>query len=215
MAHDILKIDFKFPEEVYVLAPGLEGKAHYHRVPRDAFVIAVNYAIMISRVQKHIWIAEDSGLPKLYSWFRDAAKDYIAKAYLLEEPYPTPVFDAGYMYEKYPNVAYIYHSGPHLSYQQPHYKPFSLIPGLLRGYCTISSKAIQLAIHKGAKRIVLCGVDMHGAQYFDETVTASGYIGPSGNWIFVPRFNEFLKHLKADGIEVVSLSPTALNVEVI
>ncbi len=217
MALDILEINFKFPETVHILAPGLEGKSHWNRIPPDAFVIAVNYGIMIPRAQKHIWMAEDSSLPKLYAWFRDAAKDYIAKGYLLDEPYPTPVFDSGYMYEHFPNVPYTYNSGPHLSYQAPHYHPFAIIPGLLRGYCTISAKAIQLAIQKGAKRIVLCGVDMRGKMYFDETVTESGYVkeGFAGPWIFVPRFNEFLKYQKGEGIEVVSLSPTALKVEVI
>ncbi len=217
MALDILEIDFKFPETTYVLAPGLQGKAHWHRIPPDAFVVTVNYGIMIPRVQKHIWIAEDSSLPKLYTWFRDAARDYIAKAYLLEEPYPTPIFDSGYMYETYPNLPYIYHSGPHLSYHAPNYHPYAIIPGLLRGYCTISSKAIQLAVQKGSKRIVLCGVDMQGKQYFDETVTESGYVtGRFGStWIFTERFNNFLEWLRGDGIDIVSLSPTALDVEVV
>jgi len=217
MAIDILTTDHVFPDTVYILAPGWEGRNEYGRIPGDAFVITVNKGFQIPDVQKHLWIAEDLNLLPLQPWFADTVREVIAQQNDLMAPETTPVFDGGKMYDIFPDLAYIYRSGPHLSYPAPHYHPYAIIPGLLRGYCSISSKAIQLAVQKGAKRVILCGVDMWGKMYFNEEVTESGRIRPggSGEWPFVARFNELLKWLKGEGIEVVSLSPTALNLEVI
>ena len=238
MAIDILQTTFTVPETTYILAPGWEGRNYFNKIPHDAFVITVNYGVEIPRVQKHLWMAEDKKLPDYYSWFREATREYINKCYMLHEPWPTPVFDSGYLYQLYPNVPYIYKSGPPLANRLPTFKTgsreaqlvaqghkvnpamasYDIIPGVLRGRATISSKAIQLAVQKGAKRIILVGVDMRGKKYFDERETRSGHIPKTsidGRWAFVPHFNMLIKNLSGKGVEIVSLSPTALNVEMV
>ena len=81
---DILSIQFILPKRVYILAPGFEGREHFHRIPDDEFVIAVNGAIMIDEVpNKHIWMAEDTGLMD-YPWFCEIYKGLPALGLFLD-----------------------------------------------------------------------------------------------------------------------------------
>jgi len=222
MAIDILTTDHVFPNTVYILAPGYEGRKQYDRISDDAFVITVNKGFQIPNVHKNLWLAEDVGLLSFQPWFADAVRGVIAERNELMAPETTVVIDSGKMFTLFPDARYVYNSTPsYLNFGRnigDGTGPYEMIPGCLRGRATISSKAMQLAVKKGAKRIILCGVDMQGDKYFDGSITKSGHISggvAQGNWYFVPHFNKLVERLTMKGIDVVSLSPTALSVEVI
>lgn len=210
---DILAHDSIFPPVVYILAPGRLGVSGYPLIPIDAFVICVNYAVSIPSVHKHIWLAEDKGLQEfteLHPWFKGAAKKYIDMNAPLFEPSPTPIFDSGVLFQLYRNVPYIYHSGTSMG----HRPKYQMDRGRLRGGCTISCKAVQLAVQKGARTVVLVGVDMMGNQYWDNRETQSGHNPDKGAWWCVNKFNKFIVNLRKQGVDIWSLTPTRLDVEV-
>jgi len=212
MPHNILQLKFNLnlPKAVYILAPGWNGRDSYKRIPADAFVIAVNKAVTIPGVHKHIWMAEDMGLVQAHPWFVKLANKLISENNPLLEPSPTPVFGEGKPTEMFPNVLYSYPSGPSMS-MRPKYQ---INPNYLRGGCSIASKALQLAVIKGVKRVVLVGVDMHGRKYFDGTETASTMI-KGDKWWCIDKFNAVIDNVKRrHGVSVVSLSPTALKIPV-
>jgi hypothetical protein len=208
---DILKTEFRAPNTVYILAPGWNGRLVFDKIPEDAFVITVNKGVTVPAVQKHIWLAEDMGMITLHPWFDKFAKDLIRFNNGIMKPRPTPVFGKGKMTERYPDVPYYYEPGTTLGYR-PNWQPQ---PGVLRGGATIASKALQLAVHKGAKRVVLVGVDMKGRKYFDGTKSISTMIDAGGKWWCLYKWDKLLGNVKRMGVEVVSLSETALDVPVV
>jgi hypothetical protein len=171
MPVNILSIKLAFPKQVYILAPGYNGCKKYGKIPADCFVIAVNKGIMIPRVRKHIWLAEDVGLVE-QEWFIERAGRLMREMNYLYEPYATPVFDDGELYHHFPGVQYVYTSGKMLG-KSPKWR---ITKTVLRGGLTIACKAMQLAIQKGSRDIIFCGVDMQGRRYFDDTETESGHI---------------------------------------
>lgn len=213
MADDILKSDFKPGECAFVLAPGPNGRDHWHKIPCDAFVIAVNQAIEIKAVKKTIWLASDGTLPEK-GWFHKAAQELIASDYPLEDlNNPTLVFDSGKLLESYPKVRWAFEHGGTLS--KP---PWGCFDGVLRGGATVSAQAIQLAYHLGCRQIYLCGVDLTGRDYFNGGRIDNRQI-PEGavdeNWLAGKWIEILIRWLEDNECAVYSLSETALNIKVI
>ena len=163
MPLDILQHPSTFPKVVYILAPGILGCDYWPRIPENAFVITVNKGILIPNIHKNIWMAEDMGLHRLYPWFDKMAKELIAANHPLMSPNPTPVFGDKHFLAMYPSVPYFYQVGPSLRRIKHR---FNLDSTVLYGHATIAYKAVQLAAIKGAKLIILCGVDMMGEAVF-------------------------------------------------
>ena len=192
---DILNADITVTDDVYVVSPGPNGKKHYGKIDNDAFIIVSNKAIEIP-VKADLWISCEPGV-KLTDWFNDnvEANKHIG------------CFWSHYLYKDYPDIPYTYEFGPPL-------RPDSAecIPSVLRSRATISAQAVQLAYLLGAKRIIMCGIDIMGKKYFD--ATCAGENRPEKNWRWVlPLFNPMIKWIEAQGVEVVSLSKTALDVK--
>ncbi len=211
MALDILETQFTFPETVYIIGTGETIKQGVKRIPHDAFTIVVNKAVDLKRIPRHIWLCGDGTLIDK-PWFNENAKHYISKMNHIFDTEPTPVFSTGTLYDNYPGVPYFYTHGTSLT--KP---PWGCMKGVLRGGCTIAAQAAQLAYWKGAKRIVLAGVDMRKRAYWDDP-TGKGckaVTRDDGVWALTPYFNIFINWLKEKKIQVQSLTPTALDVEVI
>ena len=73
---DIFNSDFTLPPSVYILAPGWNGTEHYKDIPADAYVIALNKAVLIPaayRVKWKIsaWLVFDCNAP-LQDWWEYA-----------------------------------------------------------------------------------------------------------------------------------------------
>jgi len=213
VSHDILQLDWKFPsDEVYILAPGPNGKAHYDRIPADAWVIGVNKAIMLrEQAPISIWLCADGTLPK-QKWFVSEVNSIIQNNSPLSDSHiTTPCFDAGALLRMYPDVPYHFRHGQALR-KSPKFAPEQ---GVLRAGGSISAQAVQLAYWLGAKRIVLVGVDMAGGTYFDGMVNLNPRLLPDGTSKHCRMLNGLCQWLKARGVDVVSLSPTALGVKAV
>ena len=75
---------------------------------------------------------------------------------------------------------------------------------------------MQLAYQKKAKRVVLIGVDMKGRGYFDGTEnTTKTSIHPNGTWTELSHINALVQWMKARGTDVVTMTETLINVEMI
>jgi len=209
MAEDILKCGFEFPRKVYVLGSGPKGNEHIGRINKGYFVIAVNQAIDIEGVHKSIWLCADRTLPDK-QWFRNAADELIKSNHPLDDvESPTPVFDSGYLLEQYPDVPYTFDHGRSIT--KPPYRPE---PGVLRGGGTIACQAVQLAYWLGARRIILCGVDMMGDRYFDGGHTDNLQTKFGKTWQATKWFNLVIYNLDRMGCKVSSLSETKLKVPI-
>ena len=213
MSRDILKVDWKFPtDEVYILAPGPNGKDYYDCIPADAWVIGVNKAIMLrDKAPISIWLCADGTLPE-QGWFDSIAKQVIGEKHpLAVSSSPTACFDKGELFTRYPDIPYYFCHGQTLR-RSPRFAPEQ---GVLCSGGSISGQAAQLAYWLGAKRIVLVGVDMVGKTYFDGTDNINPRLLPDGTSKHCRMLTGLCQWLKARGTETVSLSPTALNVPVV
>ena len=215
MSIDILKVNWKFPvDEVYVLATGPNGVPHYNRIPKDARLIGVNQAIDIHEiydVPMAIWLCADGTLPK-QEWFTNKVDKVIAAGALLSDvTSPTACFSTGLLLNTYPDVPYYFTHGYTLR-EDPKFSP---LKGMLRSGGSITAQGVQLAYWLGAKRIVLVGADMTGDMYFNKAKNLNPRLKPDGVSLHCRMLNGLCQWLKVRGTEVVSLSATALNVEVI
>jgi hypothetical protein len=122
-------------------------------------------------------------------WFwRKGAPEYTGRKYTLAP-----------QAAKYPGVELLVHTGT-LGLEL---HPAGVRTGKNSGY-----QAINLAVHLGAKRIVLLGYDMRGEHFFGRH--------PDGSkppfHLCIPKFKTLLEPLRALGVEVVNCSPrTAID----
>jgi len=209
MAIDILKSGFRMPSTAYVLATGPNGLNHYGDIPPNAFIIAVNQAIDIHTVHKSIWLCGDGTLVDK-GWFRNAAKELTISNYPLDNHLnPTPIFDEGVLLSAYPGVSYFYKHGHSLAKQ-----PWGCEPGVLRGRATIIAQAVQLAYWMGARKIILCGIDMSGNKYYHGGDVNNRQLDWGKDiWLSQVWFNILINWLEKKKIEVLSLSRTSLDVK--
>ncbi|HSW65411.1 MAG TPA: hypothetical protein VLH56_19195 [Dissulfurispiraceae bacterium] len=189
------------PPTVYVVGTGPNGKAAWSRIPDDAYVIAVNQAMLIEGIpDPALWVTFDRTLwhePK--PWWQAALdrSDDLGTIRLFGD------VNAGRVYSDYSfKYAPHFHEDPRKT----------LLHGVLRGGCNVAGCACQAAYWGGAKTIILCGIDMFGQVYYD------GSVNPKvreEEWKWTHMFSQLLALIKAREVTVLSISPTALKVEVI
>lgn len=202
MLFDIFDAHIEVPHDIYVVAPGPNGLDHIPRIPVDAFVIVVNKAIELPLFPK-LWMCSEP-LAGGTEWFKENIDNNKGIA----------CFWLKYLGENYPDIAYYWKDEEPLLTK----KDFVPIYRVLRRRATIVGQAVQLAYWLGAKRIVLCGFDASGNTYYDGTPAGVGnsFKMREGDWHWVVELmNPMVAWMKEDGVEVVSLSKTALDVEVI
>ena len=202
MPTNIFDADLDVPDDVYVVAPGPNGLAHIGRIPDDAFIIVVNKAIELP-LKPRLWMCSEPLTGKT-EWFQNN----------IEANKGIACFWDKYFLQDYPDIAYYWeHEEPLLTAAdtRPAYRS-------LRRRATIAGQAVQLGYWLGAKRIIMCGFDASGNTYYDDTPAGEGnsFKMREGDWDWVVRLmNPMIKLMKAEGVEVVSLSKTAIDVEVI
>ncbi len=233
MSVDILQTDFDWDgQDVYVVGSGPNAEPYMisnspilparclpldytQKPPSSPVSIACNKGIL-SRSVPTFWLCATPALPQL-EWFRKA---------MVDNKVPV-IARRGTLLEAYPDIPYYFNDGPSLwsdanrnaaaNSIKSVTKYFGCTEGLLRGGASAVARAVQLAWFKKAKRCVLIGADMKGRVYFDGTIneTKRNTMDDKGHWFELPFFNELIKWVKARGMDVVSLTPTALDVEVI
>ena len=240
---DILRHNWKFPSEtVYVLGTGPNAKGHFGRIPFNAWTIGVNKAIQLQSndaprhspdivermhvakaasgksvcVPISIWLCADTTLPQ-QKWFTDVVDTVIKCDFKLGNNLnPTPIFSTSpttdiALTTLYPDVPYYFEHGKSLR-DKPVFEP---LKGVLRAGGNIGMQGVQLAYWLGAKRIVLIGFDMAGSSYYDGTENINPRLMPDGTSKHLRMAQGLCQWLKGQGVEVVSLSKTALNVPVV
>ena len=202
MPTNIFDADLDVPDDVYVVAPGPNGLAHIGRILDDAFVIVVNKAIELP-LKPRLWMCSEP-LTGETEWFKDN----------IEANKSIACFWAKYFIEEYPDIAYYWeHEEPLLTEADARPRQRTL-----RRRATIAGQAVQLALWLGAKRIILCGFDASGNTYYDGMPAGEGnsFKLRAGDWHWViALMNPMIRCMKTWGIEVVSLSKTAIDVEII
>lgn len=196
-AKDIFESGLNIGGEAYVVAPGYNGRDLYKYIDPMKFTIVVNKAIQCP-VKADLWVACEP-LTGRTQWFKDCIEDNKNIA----------CFWSHYLYKEYPDIKYTYEFGPPLTRTSS-----ELIPGVLRGRATASAQAVQLAYWLGAERITTVGIDIMGNKYFDGTDAGEARPETAWSWI-LPLFNPMIRWIEEQGVEIVSLSETALDLKVV
>lgn len=199
---DLYSSSLRLPPRVCILAPGPLGKEHYHRIPTEAFVVAVNKAVLIPEVKVDLWMINHSD----QEWYAHAdslyqgPRLYNQEAALNARP-PPASSPSHYFYA--PPQRKLNASELHL-----------LEDGIIRHGGTIVASALQFAFHFGAREVLLCGVDMSGNQYWDgkENPDTKVWHMHGEIWLAVELLNPLIQYLRQRGLEITSLSPTRLDV---
>jgi hypothetical protein len=199
---DILECGFIFPEKVTILAPGPNGISHWNEI--DGYVIGVSRAIQTG-IPLSAWLVSDWWAVKT-DWFNPCDEAYngvriFSDGVLVMRSSEMPKPDYRFALvrvrdDKEFRIGDLY-NGP--------------INGKIRPDGTVSASAVELAARLGAREIALCGVDMHGDKYFDGKIAKSVTCSHEGAWSFCVLFNSLIKWVKSQGINIYSLSETALE----
>ena len=195
--------------DVYVIGSGPNGKGCYGDIPKKGCVISVNKAVEIPLPQIQVWLFATPGLLR-EEWFTNLICDL--EPVLKKEPFI--IARAGALIDTYPDIPYYFLCGPSLWSKE---MPKGCIQDCLRGGASACARAVQLAWFNEAKRVILIGADMKGDGYFDGTRNEhkKNTMKPDGLWFELPYFNELIEWCKMRGMGVVSMSKTALDIEVI
>ena len=204
---NVLKARIGIDGKGYVVSPGyLAGVGSgliaglYDRIPREAFTLVVNRAVEIP-VLFDLWMMMDILVDECpwYSRGLEFAADRLCVSQEFNDSKTSGV-EAPYTFEVAVKLR-----GPTESVPLGD----GVTPGFIRGGATTSAGAVQLLYQLGARKIVLCGVDMCGNKYYDgsEMPQVVDY------WPIVQaRFNALNQWIREQGVEVTSISETALDV---
>ena len=195
---DVTESDLRLGRKVCIVAPGPNGRGHYHRIPGDFQIVAVSKAVLIPDLRPEIWIMTHSDQP----WFAEANRGFHGIRVFSHDA----ALHAANALDGTPEC-YCF-VPPRDSFLEPQVR--QPLDGVIRHGATVSACAIQFAYIFGAVEILLCGVDLSGDEYFDGTVNMNEHHGDT--WPAVQRLQPLLNHLIEDKrLLIASLSPTRLE----
>ncbi len=193
-----LRAGICLPDEVCIVAPGPQGVGHYLDIPNHYFVIAVSKAILIDGLNPSLWIMTHAS----QDWFDEADRRCTCRR----------LFGAGALRDR-PDLP----AAPDRSYFRCEEEELHAggvlqsVEKCVRRGASVSSCAVQIAYNLGARRILLCGVDMSGDAYWDGSINPHPYHGE--RWPAVTAFEALIRFLEVRRkIRISSLSPTKLSV---
>jgi hypothetical protein len=197
-AIDLFNSALRLPAKVCILAPGPNGKKHYHEIPADYEVIAVNKAVLIDEVpRKQFWMMNHA----TQEWFDRANAAF----------HGVRVFSADALREARARLdpgepCYYYRAPPDTLDPDT----VSRVGGAIRYGTTVSGCAVQFAYNFGACDILLCGVDMSGDDYWDGTRNVHPHHGAI--WPAAGTLSRLIRWLNDErGVRVTTLSETRLD----
>jgi len=202
MSEDFLKSPVSFKgKDVYILGAGPNGLPHHSAA--KGTVIAINRAIEAVQCEAY-WLCIATAIIH-EQYFHHMMHDHIS------DQMHYPILAKGRLTQAYPETPY------HVELARPiGHDDYGIIPGAVRQGAGTVGAALHLAQQKQAKRCILVGVDMCGKGYFDDTENMDKRsIHPDGRWTQIPALQKVVDWCKGDGMDVVSLSPTKLEVEMI
>lgn len=230
---DILKIDFDWKgKDVYIVGSGPNAAPYMVTnsadvpvkcLPIHSKIIACSKGVF-SRTCPTVWLCATPALAQC-DWFNTWMRKYAANAGDCKPPFIVGRW--GEWLKNYAAFTHYFQPGaslwshvkrdPVTNKLKDTYKGFGCADGYLRGGAGAVARGVQLAWFNEAARCILVGADMTGMKYFDGTINKWKHssLDKEGNWIELTYFNELIKWVKARGMDVVSLTETALDVEVI
>lgn len=201
---DIAASGLSLGEKVCVVAPGPNGKSHYHEIPDDYSIIVVNKAIMIEEVNPDWWVIAHADT----SWFHTPDEQYTGIR-VYSHGIQDYITEAAYKVSE--NLIYCF-----VAEEEPLQEEVVLpVEGCIRYGASVSAMAIQMAYNFGAKEILLCGVDMSGNGYWDKSENEDpNALEIHGEiWDSVKRLNPLLEYMQNElNVKISTLSKTQLNV---
>ena len=201
---DVFESGFRLPPTVCILAPGPNGRPHYHRIPRECCVIAVNKAVLIPDIRSDVWVLNQL-TDECIEWYALADGHFHGtRIYRKSAAIQMPPSNATEGY---------YFTVLTAPFDQLAANRDLPIENVVRSGGSVAGCAIQLAYNLGATEIMLCGVDMSGDNYWDGTRNVQQSHGAV--WPVAQNLNRLIKWLMLKkNVSVSSLSPTKLDVEV-
>ena len=204
--------DSLFGSEVLIVGPHMnvmsvirhivKWKENKHHAP---FIISINRAVNIPVLNSDLWMVADPNA--IYEkWFDDGLSDAtVSRMFSLQvvDAMPTPLDD-----DKIggPSIEFTFHQGKTMSSSS-----FEPIVGMLRPNGTIFAQALQACYHADVRKVWIAGVAFAGNQYYDGTVW---HRMPGNHWNpYIPICNNLIKHLTAKGMQIRTLTPSKLYVE--
>lgn len=210
---DVLKRKLTLPERIIVLGSGPKGRGGYDKIQAEDFVIALNGAIDCP-VPITIWAAQDptlyrqeyfiNAMRRLYDKHLDLSMESIGKGYVV------PVMEQTMVANHFPWIVCTFQlqRRPLMTVQDVAIRK----SGRLRVGCTVAGAVIQLAYLCGTRKITLCGIDMFGAVYWDNS-SHRHQDRKEKMWGNAPVFNALIRYYEGLGMEFNTLSETALEVK--
>ena len=198
---DLYKSDIRFPQVLYIVGPGPQGKVFYKNIPKNAFVIALNKAVMIPHLSVDVWIINHTH----QDWFDEAWANYsgirILRHQALHEDQRT--FSG-------PEHWYYYLTPEDIDITKLH-----RIEQRLQYGGTVAASALQIAYHFGCRKVILCGIDMSGNGYWDGTINHGAMLQnkQDESWRALKVLNPLIQYLvQQKGMRITSMSPTYLEI---
>lgn len=200
---DIFTNHFRVPSRVIIASPGFGADIAFPYITPDDYVITVNRGVRMPIDHFNVWLLADKNAPEADWW-----------------PDPTPegclhIFDDGFLrkyIDKTPDCPhrydYVFRTGWRLEEFD-----WDLRYGVLRGGCTASIQALQMAYFCGAADIRLCGVRFEGDLYWDGKETGA-MSRRKGVWPVKNRVNKLIQWMRSRGVMITTMSDTALDVPV-
>jgi hypothetical protein len=188
--------DFQSREKIQIVAPGINGVAHYDELDPKCLTIVVNKSIELP-IRKDVWLVADYTQSTTAEWF----------FYGIQKHADIACLQKGYLADAHPNARWTFDPGPLIKTELVWPSP---LPRTLRYGATVSGQAIQLAYWLGAKEIIICGMDFSGDSYFDgkSRNVAPQYL----SWKIKKPMNKLIQWMNSQGIKISSLSETALKI---
>ena len=201
--------------DVFIVGSGPNGNDGYWRIGEMGeqganISVLINKAIILEgEIPASYWFCIAPGLPD-EGWFNR----YVGFHTMPDGPayFPVPVIASTHLIRKaLPDAQFTLVEGQHLSSVDT-----AIRAGVLRRGAGSVGCVLQLAQQLGAARCVLCGCDMKGRGYFDGTKNeVKRSINTDGTWTQLPMLQRVIETVKKAGVDVVSLTETTLDVEVI
>lgn len=202
---DIFSDPPDLPRKVYICGSGPNGAEALKAIPDTGCLIALNSAVAQWKRWDY-WLAFDHRIVDS-EWWVDARPPKCCKSLfgarlanrIHLDPLVFPKIKPDYYFRYHPGM-----SGASFVPNQP-----CLVEGLLRGL-TVAGCALQFAYWFGAQEIALCGIDMQGPNHIDGHRNIDKVY--EGVWPWANNLSKLCAVLKAEGLNIYSLSPTALGV---
>jgi len=207
---NVIHSGVRLPDEIVILGTGPNGVPHYKQL-EGKFTAGLNKAVYAMPL--NIWAAQDPNLPR-YKWFNDkcmalrAQKRGFDAADYKAGRWPIPMFDRTRVQKYYPWFPLTFDVTKPMLGGDP--KRINVRSLRIAQGATVCGSFIQVAIHLGAKRIILCGIDMFGNVYFDgskhKQASRKGHV-----WSSYKALDALIKAARDHGIDIVTVSKTALR----